>query len=90
VEDNHVFSPNFMLNVKLSHFNQGFGLVPQGGLDLSEGLDIVNSVAYGSSKQFQSVRPSDTINADATYFSGKHGVQVRLTPCVAPLPRARA
>ena len=61
-----------MLNVKLSHFNQGFGLVPQGGLDLSEGLDIVNSVAYGSSKQFQSVRPSDTINADATYFSGKH------------------
>ena len=72
VEDNHVFSPNFMLNVKLSHYSQGFGLVPQGGLDQGEVLDIVNSVAYGSSKQYQSVRPSDTINADASYFVGKH------------------
>ena len=72
IEDNHVFSPNFMLNVKLSHYNQGFGLVPVGGLDQPEVLDIVNSVASGSSKQYQSVRPSDTINADATYFSGRH------------------
>jgi hypothetical protein len=72
VEDNHVFSPNFMLNVKLSHYNQGFGLVPVGGLDQGEVLDIVNSVASGSSKQYQSIRPSDTINADATYFSGRH------------------
>ena len=31
IEDNHVFSPNFMLNVKLSHYNQGFGLVPKAG-----------------------------------------------------------
>ncbi|HEY7922100.1 MAG TPA: TonB-dependent receptor [Vicinamibacteria bacterium] len=72
IEDNHVFSPSFMLNVKLSHYNQGFGLVPVGGIDLSEGLDIVNSIAYGSSKQTQSVRPADTINADASYFLGKH------------------
>ena len=43
-----------------------------GGLDQGEVLDIVNSVASGSSKQYQSVRPSDTINADATYFSGRH------------------
>jgi hypothetical protein len=72
VEDNHVFSPSFMLNVKLSHYNQGFGLVPQGGLELAEGVDLVNSIAYGSSKQYQSVRPSDTINADASYFHGNH------------------
>jgi hypothetical protein len=72
IEDNHVFNPSFLVNVKLSHYNQGFGLVPQGGLDLSEGLDIVNSIAYGSSKQTQSVRPADTINADASYFAGKH------------------
>jgi hypothetical protein len=72
IEDNHVFSPNFMLNFKLAHYNQGFGLVPQGGLDTSEGLDFVNSVAYGSSKQYQSVRPQDTINADASYFNGNH------------------
>jgi hypothetical protein len=72
IEDNHVFSPSFMLNVKLSHYNQGFGLVPQGGLELQEGLDIVNSLAYGSSKQYQSIRPSDTINVDATWFRGNH------------------
>ena len=72
LEDNHVFSPSFMLNVKLSHYNQGFGLVPEGGLGLSEGLDLVNSIAYGSSKQTQSVRPADTINADASYFAGRH------------------
>jgi hypothetical protein len=72
IEDNHVFSPSFMLNVKLSHYNTGFGLVPIGGLETSEGLDIVNSVAYGSSKQYQSVRPQDTINVDASYFRGNH------------------
>jgi hypothetical protein len=72
IEDNHVFSPSFMLNVKLSHYNTGFGLVPIGGLETSEGLDIVNSIAYGSSKQYQSVRPQDTINVDASYFRGNH------------------
>jgi hypothetical protein len=72
IEDNHVFSPSFMLNVKLSHYNTGFGLVPIGGLENDEGLDIVNSLAYGSSKQYQSVRPQDTINVDASYFRGNH------------------
>jgi hypothetical protein len=72
VETNHVFSPSFMLNLKASHYNTGFGLVPIGGLDTSEGLDFVNSVAFGSSKQYQSVRPQDTLNADASYFRGNH------------------
>jgi len=72
IEDNHAFSPNFMLNVKASHYNTGFGLVPIGGLETDEGLDIVNSIAYGSSKQYQSVRPQDTLNLDASYFRGNH------------------
>lgn len=72
IEDNHVFSPSFMLNVKASHYNTGFGLVPVGGLGTDEGLNIVNSVAYGSSKQYQSVRPQDTFNVDANYFRGNH------------------
>jgi Carboxypeptidase regulatory-like domain/TonB-dependent Receptor Plug Domain len=72
IEDNHVFSPSFMLNVKASHYNSGFGLVPVGGLELSEGLDLVTSNAYGSSKQYQSVRPQDTLNVDASYFRGNH------------------
>jgi hypothetical protein len=72
LEDNHVFSPSFMLNVKASHYNNGFGLVPAGGLDTAEGLDIVTSEAYGSSKQYQSIRPQSTLNADASYFRGSH------------------
>ena len=72
IEDNHVFSPSFMLNVKASHYNTGFGLVPVGGLGTDEGLDIVRSIVYGSSKQFQSIRPQDTINVDASYFRGNH------------------
>ena len=46
--------------------------MPVGGLELSEGLDLVNSIAYGSSKQYQSVRPQDTLNVDASYFRGNH------------------
>lgn len=72
VEDSHVFGPSFVLDVKLSHYNTGFGLVPVGGLGTDEGLDIVNSVAYGSSKQYQSIRPQSTINVDATYFRDSH------------------
>ena len=72
IEDNHVFSPSFMLNVKASHYNTGFGLVPVGGLGLDEGLNIVTSQAYGSSKQYQSIRPQSTLNLDASYFRGKH------------------
>ena len=72
IEDNHVFGPSFMLNVKLSHYNTGFGLVPVGGLGTDEGLNIVNSLAYGSSKQYQSIRPQDTVNVDASYFRGSH------------------
>lgn len=71
VEDNHIFNSNFMVNVKLSHYNTGFGLVPQ-DIGVDEGLNLVNSVAYGSSKQYQSIRPQDTLNVDATYFRGKH------------------
>jgi hypothetical protein len=72
IEDNHVFSPSFMVNVKASHYNTGFGLVPAGGLGTDEGLNIVTSLAYGSSKQYQSIRPSDTLNVDASYFRGNH------------------
>ena len=38
----------------------------------------MNSIAYGSSKQYQSVRPSDTLNVDATLLPRQPRVQVRL------------
>jgi Carboxypeptidase regulatory-like domain/TonB-dependent Receptor Plug Domain len=72
LEDSHVFGPSFTVDVKFSHYNTGFGLVPQGGLGLDEGLNQLTSEAYGSGRQYQSVRPQDTVNVDATYFKGSH------------------
>ena len=72
IEDNHVFGPSFMVNVKLSHYNQGFSLTPQGGRDGDDGVDQVAGFAYGSANYYQSIRPVDTANLDASYFSGTH------------------
>ncbi len=72
LEDNHVFSPSFMLNLKLAHYNNGFSLTPQGGRQQDEGQNLVTARAYGSSNHYQSVRPQDTLNLDANYFRGPH------------------
>jgi hypothetical protein len=72
IEDNHVFSPSFMLNIKAAHYDSGFNLAPQGGRDGDEGFQQVTSVAYGSGDYYQSVRPQDTLNIDASYFRGNH------------------
>ncbi|HUL78166.1 MAG TPA: TonB-dependent receptor [Vicinamibacteria bacterium] len=72
VEDNHVFSPNFMLNAKLSHYNTGFSLTPEGGRGGDDGVNQVAGFAYGSANYYQSVRPQDTVNLDASYFHGSH------------------
>ncbi len=72
IEDNHVFSPSFFVNAKYAYYGTGFELAPAGGLDTAEGLNIVTSEAYGSSKQYQSIRPQSTLNADASYFRGSH------------------
>jgi hypothetical protein len=72
IEDNHVFGPSFMLNVKLSHYNQGFSLTPQGGRESDDGVNQVAGIAYGSANYYQSIRPQDTVNVDASYFRGNH------------------
>ncbi len=72
VEDNHVLSSNFMMNLKYAYYGSGFSLVPQGGTDGDEFLDSVAGVARGSSNFYQSLRPQHTANADFSYFRGKH------------------
>jgi Carboxypeptidase regulatory-like domain/TonB-dependent Receptor Plug Domain len=72
IEDNHVFSPSFFVNVKGSHYNTGFNLSPQGGLDADENFNAVASVASGSSDYYQSIRPQYTANVDASYFRGNN------------------
>lgn len=72
VEDNHVLSSNFMMNLKYAYYGSGFSLTPQGGVDGDEFLDSVGGVAKGSSPFYQSIRPQHTANADFSYFHGKH------------------
>jgi hypothetical protein len=72
LEDNHIFGPSLVANVRVSHYNTGFTLTPQGGTDQSERLDNVARRAFGSSDDYHSVRPQDTINIDFNHFRGTH------------------
>lgn len=88
LEDNHVFSPNFFGNIKLSYYNSGFGFVPRGGLDKPAALDFVTATAIGSTYYYHTVRPQYNGNLDFNYFKpgwgGNHefkfGFGYRQTP----------
>src|SRR5262249_11429809 len=87
-ELNHVFSPNFVLNLKAAHYNTGFGFTPRGGADKDGGDDQFHGTGVGSYQTFQSMRPQTTGTADASYFAtgmgGNHelkfGFGYRTTP----------
>jgi hypothetical protein len=42
LEDEHIFSPNFLLSLKLSYLNNPFELHPKGGLEAQAGYDLVD------------------------------------------------
>jgi hypothetical protein len=68
IEDNHVFSPNFVLNLKYGFYGSGFSFTPRGGIDADTTLDFNNGVVSGSSYGYQTQRPEHVVNADASYF----------------------
>jgi hypothetical protein len=72
LEWDRVFGPSFILNTKLSYYNNGFGLHPRSGLDTREYQDFVNQVAYGSNYDISYLRPQWTGSMDARYFKGSH------------------
>jgi hypothetical protein len=71
-EWNHVFSPQFLGNVKYAYLDSGFTLAPVGGAGGSETVDLVNSIAHGSSATVGTVRPTHNVTADFNYFAGHH------------------
>jgi hypothetical protein len=73
MEWNHIFSPNFFANLKLSRQNTGFSLTPRGGLELDQAIDQVDDLGYGSSDYFNSVRPQHSANLDFNYFTAGTG-----------------
>ena len=72
-EDNHIVNQNFFINAKYAFFNWGYGFEPRGGMDLDNGIDLVNNVAYGSSSRYRSFRPWHVANIDGNYFKNANG-----------------
>jgi hypothetical protein len=73
VEDNHVFSPNFVLNLKYGYYGTGFELAPRGGLSAESTLDFTRGVAVGTTYDYSTKRPEHVVNADASYFFSSMG-----------------
>jgi len=66
LEDNHVFSPNFFMNVKLAYYGTGFSLTPRG--DTSGSVDYDKQITTGASYLYGTKRPQYTGNIDGNYF----------------------
>ena len=70
-EGEHVFSPNFLLSLRLSYHNPGFELIPQGGIDTQQGYDMVTSMYSGSTGYAKTERPSYVAMVQGNYFLEK-------------------
>jgi hypothetical protein len=74
LEWNHIFSPSFFLNTKAAQYSNGFGLIPQGGLDAPFIIDNIRLEARGTSQESRNARPQRNFSTDATWFlSGAGG-----------------
>jgi hypothetical protein len=71
LEDEHVFSPNFLLSLKVSYFHTGFELDPQGGLDKQAGYDMVTGMNSGTMTYSLAERPNFNLKLDGNYFREK-------------------
>lgn len=68
LEWNRIFGPSFFFNLKAAYYNQGFGLVPQGGLDGQFVVDNIRSESRGTANERLFLRPQFTLNGEASYF----------------------
>jgi hypothetical protein len=68
-EEEHTFSSKFYLDAKYAFFNWGYGFQPRGGTGQNYMIDRVNDAASGSYLVYQSERPWQIANLDATYFA---------------------
>jgi hypothetical protein len=73
LEWNHIVSPSFFFNVKGGYYNQGFGLVPQGGLDGQFIVDNIRSESRGTANERLFLRPQYSVNGEASYFANALG-----------------
>jgi len=78
IEDNHVFSPNFVVDAFYSYMDEGFQLVPEGGLNAQAYRDASN-VWHGSFEAQYFKRPQHQLLGSVNYFfnTGSLGHEIK-------------
>jgi hypothetical protein len=71
LEDEHDFSSNFLLSLKLAAHKAGFECSPEGGMDVQTGYDLATGMMSGSNELYFTKRPGYSINLDGNYFREK-------------------
>ena len=67
-EDEHIFSDNFLINLRLAYQGGWFDVTPVGGMDTSVGYDYYTRTYSGSSNYYKSERPSLVAKIESIYF----------------------
>ena len=68
IADDRVIGSNMFLSAKYAHYNTGFILTPEGGLDQQAGRDFTTAQSFGSTSQSVNVRPQQVFNVDVNSF----------------------
>jgi Carboxypeptidase regulatory-like domain len=68
LEDEHIFSPDFLITLKLSYLNNPFELNPKGGLDTQIGYDLVTGMYSGTMTYGFTKRPNYDAKLDGNFF----------------------
>jgi hypothetical protein len=71
LEDEHIFSPDFLLSLKLSYLNSAFELNPKGGLDAQAGYDLVTGMNSGTNSYGFGKHPNYDAKLDGNFFSDR-------------------
>ncbi len=71
LEDEHTFSPDLLLSLKVSYLHSGFEMVPKGGFDAQGGTDLVTGMNSGTTTYSLSKRPNFNAALDGNYFREK-------------------
>jgi hypothetical protein len=83
-EDEHIFSDNFLLNLRLSYQGMWLDAVPVGGMDTQVGYDYYTGVYSGSYNHYKSKTPSFVAKLEGNYFvegllGGDHEIKFGIT-----------